>query len=170
MLASFRDELIIRIKENRGGRNILRPPRLITYAVLGNLNQAPLLVGAAHIVPLLHDRSVRGGIVGIIQGFARAADDDLEIASAQIHKLPLLIQAAAIVPLLDLRAVGGGIIHNIQRFARAAGQDFEIAATDVNARPLLIQAKTFPPLQSTCTTRVSASAEVTAPKFFCAMR
>ncbi len=103
-----------------------------------DLDELPLLVGAAPVVVLDDVRVVGGGAALYFEGLVAVARDEPHIAVRAVGQPPLLVGAVDVGPLDDRAAVGGGPVVDVQHLAGVAGLDAVVTAAGVDELPLLL--------------------------------
>ncbi len=117
----------------RGGRGAYR-------------DQAPPLVGAAVVWPLLYGGAVGGGPAGDIERLPAVPINDLNGAGPCIGDLPLLVGAAVVFPLLYGGAVGGGPAGDFERLPAVDIGNPEVPTAGAGQPPLLVPSVVSGPL------------------------
>src|SRR5689334_21283245 len=127
-----------------GGGETVDPVRAGT-AVLSDLAELPLLIGAVP-VGVLHDVSAVGGRRALhLDGLAAVAVDQLDVAVDGLEA-ELLVGGVVVGPLHDHAAVRGGGAGDVQDLAGQPGLEAVETAAGVDELPLLLIAVVPAPL------------------------
>ncbi|CAM5664920.1 hypothetical protein SGRIM128S_07344 [Streptomyces griseomycini] len=103
-----------------------------------DLDELPLLVGAAPVVVLDDVRVVGGGGALHLEGLVAVARDEPHVAVRAVGQPPLLVGGVQVGPLDDRTAVRGGPVVDVQHLARVARLEAVVAVPGSDELPLLL--------------------------------